>query len=105
MYSRYPLTFHNLLSVQLPKQNLPQTSQAKNIIIKLISDIVDGKLTLTKTFRSAFIGAYNKSIERSSKMASTYITVDEQPSLSKPVKFYNRLEEVEGRPQNNSSGH
>ena len=71
--------------------------KAKNTIFKLISDIADGTLTLTNTLRSTFVGAYKKSIERSNKKASTSSTVEEQPRVSKPVKSYNWLEEVERR--------
>ncbi|MEK5207459.1 helix-turn-helix domain-containing protein [Psychrobacillus sp. FSL H8-0510] len=79
--------------------------KAKNVIFKLISDIADGTLTITNTLRSAFVGAYSKSVERSDKKTSTSSTVEEQPRVSKPVKLYNWLEEVEGRPQDNNSGH
>jgi len=71
--------------------------KAKNTIFKLISDIADGTLTLTNTLRSTFVEAYNQSIERSKKKTSTSSTVEEQPRMSKLVKFYNWLEEVEGR--------
>jgi len=71
--------------------------KAKNIIFKLISDIADGTLTLTNTLRSALVGAHGKSIERSNRKTSTSSTVEEQPRVSKPVNFYNWLEEVEGR--------
>ena len=77
--------------------NVSDIIKAKNVIFKLISDIADGTLTLTNTLRSTFVGAYKKSIERSNKKASTSSTVEEQPRVSKPVKFYNWLEEVERR--------
>lgn len=77
--------------------NVSDFIKAKNVIFKLISDIADGTLTLTNTLRSTFVGAYNQSIERSNKKTSTSSTVEEQPRVSKPVKFYNWLEEVEGR--------
>ena len=71
--------------------------KAKNVIFKLISDIADGTMTLSNTLRSAFVGAYNKALERSYEKTSTSSTVEEQPHMSKLVKFYNWLEEVEGR--------
>ncbi|MEK5209692.1 hypothetical protein [Psychrobacillus sp. FSL H8-0510] len=71
--------------------------KAKNVIFKLISDISDGTLTLSNTLRSAFVGAYNKSMGRTNKNTLTSSTVEEQTLVSKPVKFYNWLEEVEGR--------
>jgi len=77
--------------------NVSDIIKAKNVIFKLISDIADGTLTLTNTLRSTFVGAYNKSIERSNQKTSTSSTVEEQPRVSKPVNFYNWLEEVEGR--------
>lgn len=85
--------------------NVSDFIKAKNVIFKLISDIADGTLTLTKTFRSAFVGAYNKSMDRANKNTSTSSTVEEQPRMSMPVKFYNWLEEVECRPQGNNSDH
>jgi len=36
-------------------------------------------------------------MERSNRKRPTSSTVEEQPRVSKPVKFYNWLEEVEGR--------
>lgn len=77
--------------------NISDFIKAKNVIFKLISDIADGTLTLTNALRSTFVGAYNQSIERSNKKTSTSSTVEEQPRMSKHVKFYNWLEEVEGR--------
>lgn len=71
--------------------------RAKNIIFNLISGIADGTLTLTKTLRSAFVGAYNKSIERVKNITTNSSTVEEQPRVSNPVPFYNWLEEVEER--------
>lgn len=77
--------------------NVSDFIKAKNVIFKLISDIADGTLTLSKSLRSAFVGAYNKALERSNKKVSTSSTVEEKPCVSKPVKFYNWLEEVEGQ--------
>ncbi|MEK5146720.1 hypothetical protein MKX53_06730 [Psychrobacillus sp. FSL K6-4615] len=77
--------------------NVSDFIKAKNVIFKLISDIADGTLTLTNTLRSAFVGAYSKSMGRSNRKRPTSSSVEEQPRASKPVKFYNWLEEVEGR--------
>jgi len=77
--------------------NISDFIKAKNVIFKLISDIADGTLTITKTLRSAFVGAFNKACERSNKKISTSQSVEEQPRVSNPVKFYNWLEEVEER--------
>ena len=77
--------------------NISDFIKAKNVIFKLISDVADGTMTLSNTLRSAFVGAYNKALERSYKKTSTSSIVEEQPRVSKPVKFYNWLEEVEGR--------
>lgn len=85
--------------------NISDFIKAKNVIFKIISDIAEGTLRITNTLRSVFVGAYNKSIERSYKKTSTSSTVEEQPRVSKPVKFYNWLEEVEYRPQDNNSDH
>jgi hypothetical protein len=101
------LDLDNLLTICLDHQlhkavlatelnNVPDFIKAKNVIFKLISDITDGTLTLTKTLRSAFLGAYNKSMERSNKNTSIS-SVEEQLRVSKPVKFYNWLEEIEER--------
>ncbi|WP_277585823.1 helix-turn-helix domain-containing protein [Psychrobacillus antarcticus] len=85
--------------------NVSDFIKAKNVIFKLISDIADGTLTLSKTLRSAFVGAYNKSMERSNRKTTTSLSVEEQPRESKPVKFYNWLEEVEGRTVIKSNPH
>lgn len=77
--------------------NISDFIKAKNVIFKIISDIAEGTLRITNTLRSMFVGAYNKSIERTNKKTPTSLTVEEQPRVSKPVKFYNWLEEVEGR--------
>lgn len=75
--------------------NVSDFIKVKNVIFKLISDIADETLILTKTLRSAFVGAYSKSMERSNRKRPTSSTVEEQLRVSKPVKFYNWLEEVE----------
>ena len=77
--------------------NISDFIKAKNVIFKLISDIADGTLTLSSTLRSAFVGAYNNAMERSNRKRPTSSSVEEQPPVSKPVKFYNWLEVVEGR--------
>lgn len=77
--------------------NVSDFIRAKNVIFNLISDIADGTLTITKTLRSAFVGAYNKSIERAKNMPSTISSVEEETRVSNPVPFYNWLVEVEER--------
>lgn len=57
--------------------NVSDFIKAKNVILMLIIDIADGTLTLSKTLRSAFVGAYNKSIERSNKKTSTSLSVED----------------------------
>lgn len=71
--------------------------KAKNVLFNIVSDIADGTLTISRTLRSTFVGAYNKAVERSNKNVINYSSVEEEQSMSKPVKFYNWLEEVEER--------
>lgn len=85
--------------------NVSDFIKAKNVIFKLISDIADGTLTLTKTLRSAFVGAYNKAVERSNKITINTSSVEEQPRASKPVPFYDWLNERDSCAQDNSSSH
>ncbi len=67
-------------------------------IFKLVSSERSGYCGgISKTLRSVFVGAYKKSIERSNKNVTNTSSVEEQPRMSKLVKFYNWLEEVEGR--------
>ncbi|KMN39299.1 MULTISPECIES: hypothetical protein [Lysinibacillus] len=43
----------------------------KDVLANIISDIVNGTLTITSTLRAVFVGAFNKAVERSS-MKVTY---------------------------------
>ncbi|MCM3359821.1 hypothetical protein M3627_17610 [Psychrobacillus sp. MER TA 171] len=62
-------------------------------MVNLASDIADGTLTISKTIRSVFVGAYNKVIERSNRNMSISLSVEEEPHISNPVPFYDWLNE------------
>lgn len=67
--------------------------KAKNVMVNLANDIADGTLTITKTIRSAFVGAYNKAIERSNNTKYNTSIVEEEPHICKSVPFYDWLNE------------
>lgn len=71
--------------------------RAKNVLFKIVSDIADGTLTISRTLRSTFVGTYNKAVERSKNKTINPSSVEEEQRVSKPVPFYDWLEEVEGR--------
>lgn len=67
--------------------------KAKNVLFNIVSDIAAGTLTISRTLRSAFVGAYNKAIERSNRNMSISSSVKEEPHISNPVSFYDWLNE------------
>ena len=67
--------------------------KAKNVMVNLANDIADGTLTISKTIRSAFVGAYNKAIERSNNTKYNSSIVEEEPHICKSVPFYDWLNE------------
>ncbi|MGG2107766.1 helix-turn-helix domain-containing protein [Lysinibacillus pakistanensis] len=71
--------------------------KAKNIIFKMVNDIKDGVLTVTKTIRAIFIGAHNKAVHRIGKYPTTNTTYMKKKSVNvRPVPFYNWLSERNG---------
>ncbi len=44
--------------------NIQEFILAKNVIFKMIKDIKEGVLTVTKTIRAIFVGAHKKAIQR-----------------------------------------
>ncbi|WP_342578441.1 helix-turn-helix domain-containing protein [Psychrobacillus sp. FSL K6-2843] len=67
--------------------------KAKNVMVNLANDIAEGTLTISKTIRSVFVGAYNKAIERSNNTKYNTSIVEEEPHICKSVPFYDWLNE------------
>ncbi len=65
--------------------------KAKNVMVNLANDIANGTLTISKTIRSVFVGAYNKATERSNRNMSISSSVEEEGYISNPVTFYDWL--------------
>jgi len=71
--------------------------KAKNIIFKMVNDIKDGVLTVTKTIRAIFVGAHNKAIQRIGKHPTTNTSyMKKKPVNVHPVPFYTWLSERNG---------
>jgi len=77
--------------------NIQEFILAKNIIFKMANDIRDGVLTVTKTLRAVFVGAYNKAVQRRGKHQATNTScMKKKPVNVRPVPFYNWLSERNG---------
>ena len=64
--------------------------KAKNIIFKMVNDIKDGVLTVTKTIRAIFIGAHKKALQRRDRHTPKLV----QKHVNEySVRFYNWLTE------------
>jgi len=70
--------------------------KAKNIIFKMVNDIKDGVLMVTKTIRAVFVGAHNKAVHRIGKYPTTNTYMKKKPVNVRPVPFYNWLSERNG---------
>ncbi|MDP1415194.1 helix-turn-helix domain-containing protein [Lysinibacillus capsici] len=70
---------------------------AKDVLTNIISDIVNGTLTITNTLRAVFVGAFNKAVERSSMKQYKSSSIEETANRERPVPFYNWLEERDSR--------
>ncbi|MGG2114038.1 helix-turn-helix domain-containing protein [Lysinibacillus pakistanensis] len=66
---------------------------AKDILVNIIRDIVNGTLTITSTLRALFVGAYSKAVERLSSKSNKSSSIEETPYKKRPVPFYNWLNE------------
>jgi len=62
----------------------------KNIIFKMVNDIKDGVLTVTKTIRAIFIGTHKKAIQRRDRHTPKIV---QKHVNEPPVPFYNWLKE------------
>lgn len=70
--------------------------RAKEVIFNMARDITSGVLTITRTLRAVFVGAYKAKIERLDKQVyKTSVPVVEEHS-GRPVPFYDWLNEREG---------
>ncbi|MEY2353254.1 helix-turn-helix domain-containing protein [Lysinibacillus capsici] len=70
---------------------------AKDVLANIISDIVNGTLTITSTLRAVFAGAFNKAVERSNKKLTNSSSIEETANRERPVPFYNWLNERDSR--------
>ncbi|WP_342557590.1 helix-turn-helix domain-containing protein [Lysinibacillus sp. FSL P4-0201] len=70
---------------------------AKDVLANIISDIVNGTLTITSTLRAVFAGAFNKAVERSSMKQYKSSSIEETANRERPVPFYNWLEDRDSR--------
>lgn len=77
--------------------NIQELIKAKDIIFKMANDIRDGVLTVTKTLRAVFVGAYNKAVQRIGKYPTANTSyMEKKPVNVRPVPFYNWLSERNG---------
>ncbi|MCS5503366.1 helix-turn-helix domain-containing protein [Lysinibacillus sp. A4] len=77
--------------------NIQEFILAKDIIFKMANDIRDGVLTVTKTLRAVFVGAYSKAIQRVGKHSAINTSyMKKKPVNVRPVPFYNWLSEHNG---------
>ena len=66
---------------------------AKDVIVNVARDIATGVLTVNKSIRSVFVGAYNARRKRKINKPSTISSVEEKQHSKRTVPFYNWLEE------------
>jgi len=77
--------------------NIKEFILAKNIIFKMVNDIKEGVLTVTKTLRAVFVGAHNKAVQRIGKHPTTNTSfMKKKPVNVRPVPFYNWLTDRDG---------
>ncbi|SCY98708.1 MULTISPECIES: helix-turn-helix domain-containing protein [unclassified Lysinibacillus] len=76
-------------------QNAPDFIKAKNVLFKIAMDIKEGTLTVASTLRGVFVGAFNKTVGRSSLKLSKSSSIEETADRERPVPFYNWLKERE----------
>lgn len=69
--------------------------RAKDVIIKIACDIADGTLTVSRTLRAVFAGAYKAKVDRLDKQTCKVSTPVEQKHSGRPVPFYDWLNERE----------
>lgn len=72
--------------------NIQEFIKAKNIIFKIANDIKEGVLTVTKTIRAIFVGAYKKALRRRKHT----LKIVQKHVNERPVPFYNWLTERDG---------
>lgn len=73
--------------------NVKDFITAKNVIFKIAMDLKDGVLTISRTLRSVFAGAYSKALER--KQSININPVGETPKCERKISFYDWLNERE----------
>lgn len=62
--------FHKVvLATQI--QSATDFIKAKNVLFKIAMDIKEGVLTVTRTLRAVFVGAYSKAVERLNSKSNT----------------------------------
>lgn len=67
--------------------------RAKEVIFNIARDITDGTLTVSKTLRAVFVGAYKKHTERLNKKTCKTSTPVAEEHSERPVPFYDWLNE------------
>ncbi len=68
--------------------------KAKNIIFRMVNDIKDGVLIVTKTIRAVFVGAHKKSLQRRESHPIINKSSEKKGSVDvRPMPFYNWLTE------------
>ena len=88
-----------VLAVQV--QNAPDFIKAKNVLFKIAMDIKEGKLTVARTLRAVFVGAFNKATDRLESKSSKS-SIEETQHKERLVPFYNWLKERDSHPQSSS---
>ena len=71
--------------------NVRDFVNVKDVLANIISDIVNGTLTITSTLRAVFVGAFNKALERSCMKQYKSSFIEETANRERPVPFYNWL--------------
>jgi len=71
--------------------NVRDFVNVKDVLANIISDIVNGTLTITSTLRAVFVGAFNKALERSCMKQYKSSSIEETANRERPVPFYNWL--------------
>lgn len=75
-------------------QSIKEFVVARDVVWNIANDIKSGTLTVTKTIRSIFVGAYNKAIERRNNTSHRYMAQSQQaPHRANKVQFYDWLRE------------
>ncbi|TDY07139.1 UNVERIFIED_CONTAM: helix-turn-helix protein [Lysinibacillus xylanilyticus] len=77
----------------IESQSATDFIKAKNVLFKIAMDIKEGVLTVTSTLRAVFVGTYSKAVERLSSKSNESLSIEETPSIERPVPFYNWLNE------------